>query len=458
MEAFMQKLSVHSLLVCCTLCGGCSQVPSLEAASGTDQPKILVSDIVKRIKCEIADSFDDRITNKDFLWLQNWTAKVDLTLQVNDTAGVSPSGSYTKFYRNAFNYAAGSTSLTSTVIAAVPQSLTLTAGANYSEQAQRSETVTFTLSLQEVKTWRQKKDRYQRLHYGADVADHFCDASQRELRGYLGLKEWIDSALYPVSLSDLQAGIHPSPASSTKPPSPSPPKAIEKGLVPPPPVSINEAKPEIDKAAIATAMSTKNANSSQASVGASAAMVQTAMTNSIGPYYAVLTDELKRIIANNLSTLTTIQQNVKEDADGAAAANEVVQRAAKIVDAQPPPSSVPQQLVDDTRKAVLDASNFEKDAEKQQENATAIQSKLTGFQPNPPIDALGHSIQFIVTYGGSITPNWSLLMWKGPGLTIPGAALSGVRTNILNIALGPTSEQNRLLLNQTLTNTLTTHP
>jgi hypothetical protein len=454
MEAFMQKLSVLSLLVCCTLCGGCSEVPSLEAASGTDQPNILVSDIVKRIKCEIADSFDDKITNRDFLWLQNWTAKVDLTLQVNDTAGVSPSGSYTKFYRNAFNFAAGSSSLTSTVIAAVPQSLTLTAGATYNEQAQRSETVTFTLSLQEVKTWRQKADRYLRHHYGADVADHFCDPSQRELRGYLGLKEWIDSALYPVSLSELQAGIHPSPASATKPPSPSPKKS-EKSLVD---VPIKQAKPEIDKAARAAAMSAKNANSSQASVGASIASVQTAMQNSIGPYYAVLTDELKRTIANNLSTLTTIQENVTEDAKGAAAANEVAQGAATIVDAQPPPPSVSQQLVDNAKTAASDAARFETDAKKQQDNATAIATKLAGFQPNPPIDALGHSIQFIVTYGGSISPNWSLLMWKGPGLTIPGASLSGVRTNILNIALGPTTEQNRLLLNQTLTNTLTTHP
>jgi hypothetical protein len=182
------------------------------------------------------------------------------------------------------------------------------------------------------------------------------------------------------------------------------------------------------------------------------------MQNSIGPYYAVLTDELKRTIANNLSTLTTIQENVTEDAKGAAAANEVAQGAATIVDAQPPPPSVSQQLVDNAKTAASDAARFETDAKKQQDNATAIATKLAGFQPNPPIDALGHSIQFIVTYGGSISPNWSLLMWKGPGLTIPGASLSGVRTNILNIALGPTTEQNRLLLNQTLTNTLTTHP
>jgi hypothetical protein len=102
------------------------------------------------------------------------------------------------------------------------------------------------------------------------------------------------------------------------------------------------------------------------------------------------------------------------------------------------------------------AKKFADDAAKQRTNANTIATNLTGFRPNPPIDGLLHSVQFIVTYGGSVTPNWSLLLWKGPGLTIPGASLSGIRTNILSIALGPTAEQNRLILNQTIANSM--HP
>jgi hypothetical protein len=412
-----------------------------------------MSDVVKRIKCEIADAFDDKINTKDFLWLQNWTAKVDLTLQVNDTAGVAPSGSYTKFSRNAFNFAAGSSSLTTTVFSVVPQMFTLTAGVNYSEQAQRSETVTFTLSLQEVKTWREQADRYLRRHYGPEAADHFCDPKEHELRGYLGLREWIDSALYPVSLSELQAGIHPSPVTTTKPPSPTPKTSVQDIKQ----IPVEAAKPPIDAAATAAAASAKNASASQAAIGASIANVQTAMQNSIGPYYAVMTTALKNVIANNQAALTTIQENVKADVDGASKRNETAQENAKLVDAKPPGSMVPSQWVPDTQNAAADAAVFEKDAKKQETKAAAIASSLTAFRPSPPIDALGHSVQFIVTYGGSVTPNWSLIQWKGPGITIPGAALSGVRTNILNIALGPTDEQNRLLLNQTLTNTLQ-HP
>jgi hypothetical protein len=456
----MRRVSVLMVLGCALLsCAACSEVPSLQAASGTDQTNILIRDVVKRVKCEIADSFDDKLTKDEFLWLQNWTAKVDLTLQVNDTAGVAPSVSYTNFYKNAFNTAAGSTSLTSTVIAAVNQSFTLTAGANYSEQAQRAETLTFTVSLQEIKDWRQNKDRYLRRRYGDEVAAHFCDPAEREFRGKLGLKEWIDSALYPVAKSDLQAGIHPQPSTATKPPAATPPPQTPKNFLEKQ-LPIAEAKRRVDAAATTAATASTNAAASRAAVATSFSNVQTAMQTNIGPYYAIMTDELKRLLANNLATLSTIQTYVGIDADGALAQSTEVQAAAKHIDDQAaqatPPVSVDESIVVNAERQAKNAKTFADDAATQQAKANTIATNLTNFKPNPPIDALLHSVQFVVNYGGSVTPNWSLLLWKGPGLTVPGASLSGVRTNILNIALGPTTEQNRLILNQTITNAL--HP
>jgi hypothetical protein len=457
----MRKCCVLMVLCCALLCVGCSEVPPLAAASGAEHTNILISDIVKRIKCEIADAFDDKLTDKNFLWLQNWTAKVDLNLQINETAGLAPSVSYTHFYRNAFNTAAGSTSLTSTVIAAVNQSFTLTAGANYSEQAQRAETLTFTLSLQEVKAWRQKKDHLVRVRFGEEVAAHFCDPLEREFRGYLGLKEWVDSALYPVTKSELQAGIHPQPSGVTAPPKATPPPGPKAGFLVPQ-VRLAEAKTMADTAAEDATKSANDAVASQASVAASLSSVQTAIQTNIGPYYAVMTDELKALVANNLATLTTILEYVKTDVDGAQAANAEAQAAAKRIDDvaarkdPPPPPTVDETDVLNAKRGASNAKKFADDATKKKTKASAIENNLTGFKPNPPIDGLLHSIQFIVTYGGSVTPNWSLLLWKGPGLTIPGASLSGVRTNILSIALGPTTEQNRLLLNQTIANSF--HP
>ena len=448
----MQKLCIAVLG--CFVCGGCSEVPSLEAASGTDQPKLLMSDIVQRVKCEIADAFDDKITNPDFQWLQDWTAKVDLTLQVNDTAGVSPSGSYTKFYKNAFNTAAGSQSLTNVVIASVSQSFTLTAGANYSEQAQRSETTTFTLSLREVKTWRKNMDQYLRRHYGADAADHFCEPSQRELRGNLGLKEWINSALYPVSLSELQAGIHPQPGTTAKaPPSPSPHKRLEEEFATDDTVTAKYAKEQIDPQAKAAGTSADNANAYAAAVARSLARAQ----NSTAPYLHVLTAVLREEVTERLNDLKVNLKNAKDDADHATQARDKVQSTANEVNSHAPTDRVKRQLVTDAEASAADAKAYEEHAKTLKDLANKIATNLVAFKPNPPVDGLGHSVQFIVTYGGSVTPNWSLLMWKGPGLTLPGASLSGVRTNILNIAVGPSgapTEQNRLLLNQTLQTTL----
>jgi len=441
------------MLVGTPLFAGCSQVPSLEAAVGDENPQILVRDVVQRIKCEIADAFDDKIDAPGYEWLQNWTAKVDLTLQVSESGGTSPSVSYTKILPNAFNYAAGSGSLTSTVIGAVGQSFTLTAGGNYSEQAQRSETLTFTVSLTEIKTWRLGKDRFLRRRGFIEAADHYCDPGDREFRGKLGLKQWIDTALYPVHTThQLQAGIHPQ-AKNAPPAAKSPePKTTTKEFVG---IPYETAKKDITAAADNAAKAAKKADDAMTAVGTSISNVQTTMQNAINPYFSVLPDYIKHNIAADQNALGTIRTQVASDAARADKANDEAQSILDGFNKLDPKKDVSKSLVDEIKTAADTAQLFGDDAVKQQTAAKKIEDDLTNYKPNPPIDAIGHSVQFIVNYGGSVTPNWSLLVWKGPGLTIPGASISGVRTNIMNIALGPTSEQTRLLLNQTLTNTLT---
>jgi len=106
---------------------GCSTVPSLEEASGASEPQVLIQDVVKGVKCEIAEAFEDELNDESYLWLQAWTAKVDLTLQINVQAGITPGCSYTQYYSTGktpggyTNYtynAAGA--LTSQSVAALP--------------------------------------------------------------------------------------------------------------------------------------------------------------------------------------------------------------------------------------------------------------------------------------------------------------------------------------------------
>jgi hypothetical protein len=117
-------------------------------------------------------------------------------------------------------------------------------------------------------------------------------------------------------------------------------------------------------------------------------------------------------------------------------------------------TDVEQTMLDDTKSkaAAENAKRFSDHAQALQKTAA-----LVSYTPDPPIDSILHSIQFVVAYGGSITPSWSLINWKGPGLNAPAASAQGVRTNILNLALGPrngatksTPEQARLINNAIL--------
>jgi hypothetical protein len=452
--AAMRNFGAISVVACNFLVAGCSSVPPLSDATGDFESKILIREIVRRVKCEISDAFDAKIERADFKWLENWTAKVDLILQVNEQAGVAPSVAYTKFYKNAFNFDAGSTSLTSNVIGSAQQFLTLTAGANLSEQAQRSETVTFTLSLKEIKTWRKYLRNAER--YGRSVGDPICDRTGRELRGNLGLTEWIDSALYPVEKSELQAGYHPPPGSgASKPPSVSPKGVAPKefGLLPFEGVTPDEAIKEIAPFLTAAEKSATDAANSQSKVATSASHVQTHMQTTIGPYFNVLTDDLKASISSNLSAIATILKYATDDADSAAVEARKIHAFIDDLAARPSNTRVDsRQMKADAEQFARNAKTFADHAKNQMAAAQKIEAAITGFIPNPPIDGLLHSVQFIVTNGASITPNWTLLQWKGPGITVPGASVSGVRTNTLNIALGPTTEQNRLIQNQTVIN------
>ena len=110
---------------------GCSSVPSLDAASGAgpNETNIVIAEVVRRVKCEIADAFDDKLGDRNFDWLWNWTAKVDLQLQVNESAGGSPSVTYTHYYPNAFITSAGFQLTNANLIGYFQQTFTL-AGAS----------------------------------------------------------------------------------------------------------------------------------------------------------------------------------------------------------------------------------------------------------------------------------------------------------------------------------------
>jgi hypothetical protein len=453
----MVRRPALALAVAGAYLSGCSSVPSLDAASGAapQETNILIADVVRRVKCEIADAFDDKLGDRNFDWLWNWTAKVDLQLQVNETAGASPSGAYTHYYPNAFIYSAGSELINANLIGYFQQTFTLAGGVTYNGQAQRSETVSFTLPLQEVKNWRTGLDA------PAGDEGELCRATGRELRGNLGLKEWVDSALYPVSTTELRAGIHPQAPEPPGPPSLRPrslseleDRAQENRTIP-----VARATTEIAAALRAADLAYQKTVEHQAAIATELASAQSAMQTTVAPDLPVLTDTVKRILSNNMSTLSILDEYARDDVEHAREARRELEDAARLAgDAarRDPSGSISAGALDRANELAAASKLFAEDARIKEQRAKRIADGVVSFKPNTPIDGLLHSVQFVVTYGGSISPTWTLLLWKGPG-TLPGLSAQGVRTNSLNIALGPTSEQSRLITNQLISN-VGTHP
>ena len=137
-------------------------------------------------------------------------------------------------FHNAYGVVAGPSSrsvsgVPGTSLAAIPQGFVAAAGVSLNGQASRTETLEFVFSLAELKRWRTEHD-----------TARLCAISDNmDLRGRLGLKEWVTQALEPVRSNLLYAGYHPKPQSTpqgqsqkSSSPQPAPRNAVTSPLVP----------------------------------------------------------------------------------------------------------------------------------------------------------------------------------------------------------------------------------
>ena len=158
------------------MAGGCVTIPSLEGN------RIAISDVVERVKCDLADALPDPYK---YPWMANWVAKVDLTLIINEQAGLTPTVSFVDLRHTAAVPGVGN----------VLQNFIVGASAGATTTAVRTDSLSFSLSLVELRYKRQEE----RCVFYAGVG----------LDGDLGLKEWITSALEPVDRGVLAVGYHP---------------------------------------------------------------------------------------------------------------------------------------------------------------------------------------------------------------------------------------------------------
>jgi hypothetical protein len=399
----------------------CTSTPPLSHVTNNTPfgENISVNDVVKRVKCELADAIikiddDDAMKEKkgektQFKWLDSWTAKADLTLQVNETGGITPNVTFSQPLKNAFSgesgpsnvlFSTGQAGPTSTVTA-IPQSFNLGIGATYSGQAFRTETVSFALSLRELKTWRRdgrgKVEKVCLRRMGTDLADN------------LDLGSWIDAALVPVVEGDLAVGNHARP-----------------NVTPVPSTRLYDELSGEDKArADYYRQVGKNAadDATKSAQQAWATLRQAENSEKLKDL------DKKKIIMK----IHTLAKWAAEAAIAATLAKNNIE------------NSNPDELEDNAVQADMNAENAARYA--------AMANRIAN--PDPPVDSLSHSLNFIVTIGVSASPNWILLQWKGPANVGNVATYSGIRTHTLSIALGSpgaggNAEANRVLNNESL--------
>ncbi|MGY3473809.1 hypothetical protein [Bradyrhizobium ottawaense] len=281
----------------------------------------------------------------------------------------------------------------------------VSAGGGVSTTAIRNESLSFTVAFKELRAERNRL---------------ICNLPNApDLYGRLGLREWIASALTPVENSQLRIGHHPPPNGKSLP-------------APPVPVAAAETPKQI--------------------LQQKRALVEF-WADVVKQHAKVVDDHAKAV--NSGADLKDIQIAYDEafivNRAAAKAASEYGKAATAYKSAKAADPKDPE--LDGLLQATKDAND---EASKAKQD---VASAIEGLPHDPPIDSIGHQVQFVVMSSANIAPNWSLVSFKGPANGGPLAAASRTNTHTLIIALGapavpgsvkPSEEQIRQLNNQHL--------
>lgn len=490
---------------------GCVTTPPLSQATGSERSDIMIKDVVQRVKCELSDAFDDKIDHPEFAWLGAWTAHADLSLAVNDNVGLSPTGSFIDYRTNG---SAGTAKTSGGALGSYPvvqQFFSVAVGANLSGQAVRTETVSFTIGLDELQAWRKGINQKEASLPPEKRTCNF--APSMGVTGNLGLKEWVDSAFYPVTAEELSAGIHKSDWKTIEIPDVWGPKPfnfdahlrqslaeqriesrglkarrLERETAPAESEDykrLKEWQDGLKSLQNAIRESTSTIASSSERIRTSALTVLQKLKDN-QKYKSILPASLKQrynaVDAKFVELLRRVEKcnDYKRNLDNALAylyemvpsveaaclSSKPDSGAAADDKAAASPASCPKLdkiLFAELEKKMEEFKNgsYESGAAICANRLTPLADYVSAYvstiptQVDPPIDSVLHSLQFVVNTGAGVTPSWTLLQWKGPGQSSNFFSASSVRTHNLQLALGPrtgsaaiSSDATRLIQNQ----------
>ena len=415
---------------------GCS-TPSFDDVAGDrdhEKNEAIVEDVVQLVKCELADAFRDKVPGTHFKWMADWTVKSELTLQVSQSGGISPSYGTTRFNG-----------------ARIVPEFGIAGGLNLSGQAQRTETISFTMSLRELP---------------GEVSQSFCEDLRskseehraRELRSGLKLREWIEAALRPVENSVLKAGFRPQPV--LKLAAPEPPKtkrspasrsspsiaaakysyegfreqleelvglagAIEKDVG-----QVFADRCKVDEASVRIE---RNSEIAKAKLKGVAELFPDDLLTEVGH------DEIESV-RHELKAVNRTKAEKRrrcEKLPGIA--------AAAVADVREFKETMNQGLYDAFKKKNYPGIVYAESAYLGQANeylkAASEQLASQRLHFEPPIDSLSHHVQFVLTKGLGASLNWGLAVWPIAAPSGNLGSLARVRTHTLVLTVGPPSQQ-----------------
>lgn len=349
----------------------CVRVPAPDYLAKGPQ----VDEIVKRVKCDLYEAVADKLNAPEgYEWLHSWTAQANLNLIVNDQSQLTPGATFTEPLR------AATIPLKVTNFA---QSANLGLGAGTNTTATRNETITFTVSMNEL------MDEFGKGQHNCDFPDKI------DLQSELGLKEWVEAALSPVADGDLSVGYHKAPKQGT-----------------------GGAKSGQSAAAPAIQAITKTNLLGAAAPG----ITHCELIKRPPPWSSPATDRIG--IGREVNTVWCDLLKILSIPDLKNIDGDQVRVIAT--------------AIRDIQRAIqsLAITNQNPDLRKTLEN-TAIDLSIF---VDPPIDTIAHQVQFVILWNASASPSWTLVHFKGPNPS-SGSLFSATRTktHTLNIVMGPPS-------------------
>jgi hypothetical protein len=391
--------------------------------------KLVKCDLMNSIRAEILEQQDRqrprRLSDNRFAFLAEWAAKVHLTIAVDDTGSVNP----------------GATFIDPKAIAGT--SFSVGAGGGMTTEAVRQEDVEFFLSFSEIGVEFAKLERG--TAPGMAKYDFCAPADGLLLESNLGLKPMLDMALKPVEQQTLTRGDHAGLAASPSPALQSANKTLEDYLTNiearPPPAEGGFKFLKNGKLVEAPIGADPQVAADQAQAERLETDAQAIIKNIVAPLYDLASSSLPKACLEDKKTSGAKSKHGVRLADaGLTTLKGMAVIAASTV-------SVRKLAVDDAKSSEASGSALksEKDSQTETVNAAmAFVKKMEDCAAHPPkeekplydpLSTISETINFYITFSGSVTPTWKLVRVTAP-LAPTFLSASRKDTNTLIIVMG----------------------